>query len=414
MPEGKPAIRQRQPAAVYFLALGSFAIGTEGFMVSGLLPIIAKDLSISIPVAGQLVTVFALAYAVSSPVLAMLLAPFDRRRLLVGALSLFAMLNFAACATGGFWSLLGMRVLLAVAAGIYMPNANALAGSLVPPERRGRALATVHGGITVALAVGVPFGSLIGAWLGWRATFACIGTVAALVAFGMARGLPASFAGQTTVASLSQRLAVASQPQVLGALALTLLWATGIWTIYPYLSLLLADGAGIRGSATSVVLLLYGVCAALGVFISSRAIDRFGHHKVMLTGVGVLMLAYLSLSVSAHHLPLAAGAPAIVAAVAVWGVAGFTFNPAQQARLIEAAGQAVAPVSLSLNAAFVYLGFALGALLGSTVIAFASVRDVGWVGALCELIALGVLLLSRPVTGGRMPVPAPAADAPRG
>ncbi len=388
-----PIVSGGQIPAIYFLALGSFAIGTEGFMVSGLLPVIAKDLSVSISGAGQLVTAFALAYAISSPVLAALLSGFDRRKLLLGALAFFTLANFLACVAPGFWSLLGARVLLAVAAGVYMPAATALAGSIVAPDRRGRALATVHGGITLALALGVPFGSLIGASLGWRATFMCVGVLAGIVTLGVARGLPASVSSTVPVATLAERLAVARRPEVLATLLVTMLWATGIWTIYPYLSPLLATGADVRGGMLAAVLLLYGVCAAIGVFISGRAIDRLGSRRVLLTGVLVLALIYMTLSFAARVLPPIWSTVVMVAAIGAWGVAGFTFNPAQQASLIDIAGLKVAPVSLSLNSSFVYLGFALGALLGSIVIAVDSVRDVAWVGALCEFLALGLMLL---------------------
>lgn len=376
----------RLPSSIYFLALGSFAIGTEGFMVSGLLPVIATDLSVSISEAGLLVTAFALAYAFSSPILNTLLAGADRRRLLIGALMCFALINFAACFAPGYRSLLVARVFLAFAAGIYMPSASALASSLVPTESRGRALATVHGGITLALAVGVPFGSLIGAGLGWRATFGCVGAIAAVVTIGVARGLHAPH--QLVVPSMTERLAVVRQPQVLISFLVTTLWATGIWTIYPYIATLLADGAGITGKTLSVVLLWYGLCAAVGVFVSSRAVDRFGYDRVLVIGVLVLVVTYASLSLSPLLLTQPASTVAIVLAIGVWGVAGFTFNSAQQAKLVDILGQKVAPVSLSLNSSFVYLGFALGALLGSLLIEFGSVRNIGFAGSLCELLAV--------------------------
>lgn len=131
------AAELKQNASLYFLALGAFAIGTEGFMLAGLLPIIAQDLSVSLAAAGQLVTVFSFSYAISSPILTTVSAGVNRRRFLIVALLCFTAANFAACASPGYLSLLAARVLLAVSAGLYMPSANALAGSLVAPERRG-------------------------------------------------------------------------------------------------------------------------------------------------------------------------------------------------------------------------------------------------------------------------------------
>src|SRR5260221_4055650 len=127
----------RRPSALYWLALGTFAIGTEGFMIAALLTIIAADIRISVAQAGLLVSIFALAYATSSPLLTALTGRADRRRLLIASMSLFAMLNMAAAMAHSFLALAAARVLLAFAAGMYTPNANALARALVPAGRRG-------------------------------------------------------------------------------------------------------------------------------------------------------------------------------------------------------------------------------------------------------------------------------------
>ncbi|CAB3753012.1 MFS transporter [Burkholderia sp. MSh2] len=386
------AAELKHNAALYCLALGAFAIGTEGFMLAGLLPIIANDLSVSLAAAGQLVTVFSLAYAISSPILTTLSAGVNRRRFLIIALLCFTAANFAACASPGYLSLLATRVLLAVSAGLYMPSANALASSLVAPERRGRALATVHGGITIAVALGVPLGAWIGERFGWRATFAGIGVLSAIVTLGVVLGLPRTIGANTAVPSLAQRVAVARQPAVLVTLLITALWAAGIWIIYPYLAPFLTGQPGFGVAQVGAVLLLYGVFAGIGVFISGRAIDRFGSRKVLIVCLVAMMLSYESLSFSAQHLEPVYARIAILVAIAVWGAAGWAFNPAQQAKLIAIGGMDVAPVSLSLNSSFTYLGFAFGAAIGSFIVAYRSVSDIGMIGGLCELAALVVAL----------------------
>ena len=148
----------RQFAPLIWLALGTFATGTESFMIAPLLPGLARDLSVTLTVAGQLVTVFGLTYAVSSPALSALTAGIGRRKLLLASMAAFALANFVASSTTGFWQLLAARVLLACAAGLYVPSASALAGAVVAPERRGTALAIVNGGTSIAVALGVPLG----------------------------------------------------------------------------------------------------------------------------------------------------------------------------------------------------------------------------------------------------------------
>ena len=388
------AAELKQDASLYFLALGAFAIGTEGFMLAGLLPIISKDLRIGLPAAGQLVTVFSLSYGISSPILTTLSAGVDRRRFLIAALLCFTVANFAACVSPGYLSLLAARVLLAVSAGLYMPSANALAGSLVIPARRGRALATVHGGITVAVALGVPLGAWIGGHFGWRATFAGIGVLSAIVTLGVMVGLPRRIGTHLSVPSLAQRVAVGRQPALLVTLLVTTLWAAGIWTIYPYLAPFLTGHPGFGGEQVGAVLLLYGVFAGIGVFISGRTIDRLGSGKVLVVCLIVMTLSFASLTASALHTKPEHSRVAILIAIAAWGAAGWAFNPAQQSKLIGIAGLDVAPVSLSLNSSFTYLGFALGAALGSFIVAYRSVVDIGAIGGLCELAALLVTLVA--------------------
>lgn len=379
---------------LYCLALGAFAIGTEGFMISGLLPVIARDLDTTVATTGQLVTAFALAYAISSPLLTTLTARLPRRQLLRLALTAFAAANLFAAVAPGFWWLMAARVLLAMSAGLYMPNANALAGSVVHIDRRGRALATVHAGITIAVAVGVPLGAMVGNHLGWRATFLGVGALAALVLIGLSVGLPRTIGSDLPVASFAQRKALVRQPMVLWTLATTTLWTTGSWSIYPYLAPYLAQGAGIDGAEVSGVYLLYGVSAALGVFISGRMIDRLGSGAVLTTSLLIMASAYVGLSLCVALLPPDQARLPMLCAIAAWGIAGFAFNPAQQAKLIGVVGVHGAPVALSLNGSFIYIGFSLGAVLGSLTISLASIRDIGWTGATCELCALALLQLT--------------------
>src|SRR5712671_327238 len=180
----------RMPGALYWLALGTFAIGTEGFMIAALLVPIATDLRVSVVQAGLLVSIFAFAYATSSPVLTVLTGRVDRRRLLISSMLLFAFLNIGAAMAHSFAALAAARVLLAFAAGLYTPNANALAGALVPAKQRGRAIAVVNGGLTAAIALGVPLGAVVGERFGWRMTFVGVGVLSAIATAGVAHGLP--------------------------------------------------------------------------------------------------------------------------------------------------------------------------------------------------------------------------------
>ena len=368
-------------APLYWLALGTFAVGAEGFMIAGILPSIAADLAVSVSVAGQLVAAFALAYAISSPVLTALSGSINRRKLLIVAMWAFTLANLLAWQASGYWSLMGARILLAFAAGVYVPSANALAGALVAPQRRGRALAIVNGGLTVAIALGVPLGTFIANKLGWRMTFAGLALLAAVASAGLSLGLPANIGAGLPSASLRQRIAVARQPAVLLALLGTALWAMGAYTVYTYLALYLQAVTHIHGAQVGYVLFAWGVAAGIGVALGGAANDRFGYRAVLVPALFFMLLAFLALSAIAHFLSPALAMAPVFLAVLVWGIAAWSFYPPQQARLMSIAGLNVAPIALSLNASFMYLGFALGAGAGSLTLAYGSVANLGLVGA---------------------------------
>jgi predicted MFS family arabinose efflux permease len=385
----------RTPPALYWLALGTFAIGTEGFMIAALLLTIGADLRISIARAGFLVSIFTFAYATSSPVLTTLTARMDRRRLLIWSMSLFAMFNLVAAMAPTFLALAAARVLLAFAAGLYTPNANALAGAIVPAEQRGRAIAVVNGGLTGAIALGVPLGAFIGDRLGWRMTFAVVAALAAIASVGLAHGLRRGIGADLVSTSLSDRIRAARNPCVARALAVTLIWAGGAYTVYTYVAPLLYSATTLRGSQIGLALFTWGLAAGLGLFVSGRATDRFGTDVVLRASLAGLIVALAGLAVVANTVsPTQAIGPVFVA-LALWGISSWAFFPAQQTRLIQIVGIPSAPVVLSLNASFMYLGFSLGAALGGYSLLFVEPRQLGFVGAACELAALVLLLVNQ-------------------
>lgn len=385
--------------ALYWLAAGAFAVGTEGFMIAGMLPGIASDLGTTIAAAGQLVTVFAFAYAVSSPVLTALTGGIHRRTLLILAMSVFTLANLVAASATGYAGLMAARVLLAFAAGIYVPGANALAGVIVAPERRGKAIAIINGGLTVAIALGVPLGTLVATHFGWRTTFVGVAGLSVIATTGLVFGLDKRIGAHLPVATLGERLAVARQPSILLSLLVTTLWATGAYTVYTYLALFVGTVTPLHGAQVGWVLFTWGVAAGIGVALGGPTIDRVGPRRVIIPTLSLGALAFLALSLTAYLVPLAWAILPVVVAVVVWGVAHWSFYPAQQVRLIGLAGTRAAPIATALNASFMYLGFSLGAAAGSLTLTLGHgvVGHLGWVAALFELAALALMLaITRP------------------
>ena len=386
-----PQPAERLPLSLGWLALGAFAIGTESFMVAGLLPVLAADLQISAARAGQLVLLFALSYAIGSPLMAALLARFGRRRLLVVSLAAFSGMTLAASMAHGFVQLALARVALGLVAGVFLPTASAVAAVMVSPALRGRALAIVTGGGTVAVALGVPLGAWIAGWGGWRTAYLLIAAVAALATWGLALGLPRELAQAPVAEKRAPAFAIAPEPGVLPGLLVSLLWATGGFSFYTYIALFLSHTLGFGAEGTGAVFFAIGVAAAIGTAAGGWATDHFGADRMAQGFALMLVLILGGLSFAAQMLPHGLALPAIVGLSALWGFAGWGFGPAQAVRLIRLAPER-APMTLSLNASAIYLGIAAGSGLGGVAIELFGVGTVGWVGAACQFAGLMLLL----------------------
>jgi predicted MFS family arabinose efflux permease len=388
------AVGLRQFLPLTWIALGTFATGTESFMIAALLPGLARNLSVTLMTAGQLVTAFGLTYAISSPILSALTAGVGRRNLLLMSMAAFAVANFFASTATDYWQLLTARILLAVAAGLYVPSASALAGAIVAPERRGTALAIVNGGTSIAVALGVPLGAMIGHVLGWRMTFVGVGIMASIAIAGLFFGIPRGVDNGLSVPSIRDRLTVVQQIPLLTGFLVTMLWATGAYTVYTYFTPYLTTVTHIDGAHVGMAFFVWGVSAVVGLFLGGTLSDRFGSRAVMIPAFAFLTLSFVGLSAIGHYLSGPDALAPVAAAIVIWGLAAWGFFPAQQSQLMQVAGLTTASIALSLNASFMYLGFSLGAMLGSLVLLHASVATLGLVGAVCEIAAVLIVMLT--------------------
>jgi predicted MFS family arabinose efflux permease len=380
-----------------WLTLGAFAIGTENFMIAGLLPALARDLNIGLPAAGHLVTAFSLTYAIGAPVMAVLTAGLERRRLLAIAMGGFALANLLAALAPDYFGLLAARLLLALSAASFMPAASGYAATLGGKQRHGRALAMVYNGLTLAIIAGVPLGVLVGQGFGWRATFLGVAGLAALSLLGTLVRLPSQPPGAT--ASLGQRLALARRGDVLVVLAVSVLTIAGTFTLYTYLGAFLAGAADISTRGLALVLMGFGVASAIGTRLGGTAADRWGGRPTVILAGSLVLLAYLAISLSPMLGPDRA-LPVLLAAIFLWGFSSWGLMTAQQARLVALAPEA-ASVSLSLNSSAIYLGGATGAAAGALVIAHGAVGRLGLVAAGFSLAALLAVLASARSAGNQ-------------
>jgi predicted MFS family arabinose efflux permease len=376
-----------------WLALGAFAIGAEGFVISTLLPGISADTGVTISQAGYLVLGYALAYAVSAPILTTFTGAAARRNVLVTAAIVFALGAVGAALANSYWALLATRVLMAAMAGLYAATAQATAVAMSEPHHRARAVATVVSGTTMAVALGAPIGGLIAGLLGWRGTYAFIALLGLIAAGAIFAMLPGDLRGEKR--TLRERLAVLSLPGVVPALLTTMFAVAGPFTVFIYIAPLATKGAGLDLSWLPAVTLAFGIGAAIGNTLGGQLGDRIGA-TITATGSILLGTAALVLLTVVPHLPEAMRAPAFIGLMVPWGIVGWAFLPAQFSRLVAMVG-AAAPLVLALNGSALYLGTALGALTGAQVLEHATVADLGWVAAVYGVVALA-LISYRPAT----------------
>jgi predicted MFS family arabinose efflux permease len=375
--------------SVFWLAVAAFAIGTESFVIAGLLPVIAADLQISLVATGQLVTAYALTYAVGSPILAVTFNNLDRRTVLTLALCCFIAGNLLAVVAASFAMLLASRMLMALGAGLCMPTALAVAVAITSSERRGRAIALVTSGLTVATVLGVPLGTWVGNHYGWRATFVLVAGIGAVALAGLLFGLPRGLPRNT--ATLAQRLAVARRGAVLHALSITAFWAMGGFTVFIYLTIPLHN-LGLGPTEISLALLIFGVAAAIGNMLGGTLADRIGPVPTATLGLITAMTALTLQSITLKFAPPDYARPAFLSLIFFWGIGGWTFYPGHVANLVRIEPHA-SLIALSLNASSMYLGFAMGGALGGIVLTAFSPEDLGWVGGSCVAAALALVLL---------------------
>ncbi|MFI8418766.1 MFS transporter [Streptomyces sp. NPDC085479] len=389
------------PLALLALAVGAFGIGTTEFVIMGLLPGIAADFGVSIPTAGLLVTGYALGVVVGAPLLTVLGGRVSRKRMLMVLMSLFVAGNILSALAPSFGMMLTGRVIASLAHGSFFGIGSVVAAGLVAPDRKAGAIATMFTGLTVANIVGVPLGTFIGQAVGWRTTFAVVAALGVVGLLGIARLVPAM--PRPEGARLSRELTAFRNPQVLLAMAMTVLGFGGVFAAITYIAPMMTEVAGYSEGAVTWLLVLFGTGMFLGNLIGGRYADRALMPLLYVT-LGGLAVVLALFTVAAHSKVLAAVAVLLV------GALGFATVPPLQKRVLDQAHGAPTLAS-AVNIGAFNLGNALAAWLGGLVIAGGfGYTSPNWVGAALAAAALGLAFWSAALER-RAPAPAPAEAA---
>lgn len=373
-------------ALVLIFSASNFIVGMGAFVVVGLLEPVAADLGLTPVRAGQLMTAYALGYAILSPLLVALTGRLGRRRVMFWALALFALAALLSAVAPGDEVLFAARVLAAAGAGMFTPVAAAVIAALTPEARRGKVLAQVFFGLTLAQVLGVPLGTWIGYGIGWRWAFALVAALALPCLWLIWTRVPQGLRFQPV--SLSDLGAVLRDGRMMLAVSFTAVFLGGAYVLYTYFAPLMSGRMGLDGALISVALMIYGLGAVAGNLMGGWLTDRFGSERT-LAGLTLAQVAIMPLFAL---LPIALWA--FFALCLIWSVTGWSFMAAQQARLISRA-PAQAPVTLALNAAAIYVGAALGSALGGAVLGAAGLVWLGPAAAVFTGLALITLRLAR-------------------
>lgn len=400
--------RVRGPGWLVCLLLTVFAIGTDDLVIAGLLPDIARDLGVGLPAAGQLVTVFSLTYAVAAPPLAVATARLPRRALVLGGLGLFALANLVTALAPSYTVLLALRVLTALVAATVTPAAFSMAARLSPPERTGRAMGAVAAGLTAALFLGVPVGTLLGSAFGWRSAFVFVGLFSLGVLAVSALLLPGLPGARES--GVGDQLRQLGRPAVLACVAGTVVGAGCGYMAYTYIAPLTRALTGADGAALAPLLAVAGVSGALGTLLCGRATDRWGADRVLLAAFAGLVAANALLAALGLLGGGAVPVAALAALLALWGFTAWGFAAPMNARILGLAGNA-GTEAVALNTSGLYVGVAAAGAAGGAALSGYGATGVAVTATGVGLAALAVMAASVRLFPTGAPS-APPASAP--
>ncbi|MBW0235808.1 MFS transporter [Pseudomonas sp. D1HM] len=363
---------------ILLLSAAGFTVLTTEFIIVGLLPAIARDLDVSVPQAGLLVTLFAFTVAALGPFLTAYFARFERKRLFIVILLMFAFANTVAALAPNIWVMGFARLLPALGLPVFWALASETAVGIAGPEYAGRAIAKIGFGIVCATVFGIPVGTLISDAWGWRSAFGILAVVALAKAALLWVYLPA-IRVVNEQSSLSSQFVMLRSPLVIGHILLSVLVFSGMFTAYTYLADILERLAGFDGTVVGWCLMGFGAVGLVGNSLGGRMVDR--HPLIASIVFCTFMICGLLALVPSIHSTLG-----LAAAMGVWGVTQAAMFLISHVRLMKVAAHAPA-FGASLNIAGGNLGIGLGAMIGGRVIDNYGLGSLG-------LAAAGFILLS--------------------
>ncbi|SEJ06756.1 Predicted arabinose efflux permease, MFS family [Azotobacter beijerinckii] len=393
----------RTHPGVWALAVTAFAIGVAEFIVVGVLPSIAHDLGVPLARAGGLVGLYALALAVGTPIVVLGLARLPRKPVLVWLVAVFLAGNVLSALSTSYAMLLAGRIVTAIAHGSFFAIGATVAARLAPEGQASRAIAMMFAGLTLAMVIGVPLGSLIGNGLGWRLPLHAVAALAALALLATALWVPKL--SMPPAGKAATQLAALRQPAILSMMAVTLLGFGASFAAFTFVTPILTGITGFTTNIASLLLVVFGAATLAGNLTGGRLAASLGWQTALRRMLAALLVTLVALALlMPYKLPM-------VALLFVWGALAFGMSPGFQAGMLATA-ERDAPRAVdfasALNISAFNLGITLGETLGSAMVARDHMALTPWAGVALVVLAQAPLawLVRR---SSRRSIPVPAA-----
>ncbi|KEK12725.1 MFS transporter [Lysinibacillus sphaericus] len=372
---------------IYMLAIIGFIVGTSVYVVAGISDKIADSLDVSLTAAGQLVTVFSLAYAICTPIILVLTAKWGRRKLIMYSLGLFVVANILSFLSQNYGILIVARTIMGIGAGLAIVTVLIISTKIAPPGKQASAIAIITMGLTSSLIIGVPIGRIMTNAFGWQSVFggiALLGLIAMVVIYLIIPDIE----GDKPV-SLHQQLALLKKRKVILGLSITLFWLGGYSIAYTYLSPYLLNVSGISDKFLSTALLIFGIASLIGSKFGGFSTDRWGIPFTLTSTMTLHIVMLILLSFVTNS------AVGVMLVLILWSFSAWATAPTQQYLLATIEPESSA-ILLGLNQSIMQLAMAAGAGIGGIAVGNVSLAAVTWFGALGVAIAIAItIILSR-------------------
>ncbi len=357
---------------IYLMAFIGFLIATSQFVISGILDKIALSLGVPIAAAGQLMTVFSLSNAIGTPLIMMATAKVDRRKLMLVGLSAIAASLLGTALLPRYGILMALRALLGVGFGVYGVSAYTVAVKLAPEGRQATAMATIAMGASLGLVIGVPAGRLVAGFFDWPWIFLGLGLMVLGALIAVARIIPSATGPPPP--PLVQQLRYLKEPRIAAALGVAVTMFISYAAMNTYIAPFLAYTLPLSDRSISAVFMALGLASTAGAKTGGMLADRTHASRAVIAGISMQMLSLLLVALLPKTIFLT------VPLLMCWSAAAWTAGPMLNFNLISLAPGAAA-ILLSLNGAFVQLGFASGAAMGGLVVSAGSMHALNWTAA---------------------------------